>query len=368
MRGSCILFAVLVRFGLTAIAQAPNPAQVFTIIDFFPAGIDQEEAASYSDMFAAKVVQSGVFRVIDRSKLPAVLNEMEASLHDYSDQRYRQEIGSLLSASLILMGSIGRLGSWYIVSVHLVDVSTGQTMKSSSEKYPTREALVDGAGVLAERVIGKRIDPSSAASAGSTPSAAVLIPSVKQYRMKRQWEKQLQKVKADEYTKWLLTNGFQEYERTASIEEKTAFLEEYIYQTNTRGHGVDLFPSIGHLGSNIGAGLTTNWTYQFNSLFSVGVSTNVFLVATDPIRFGGASVGPVFVIGDKVELFAVSASIGFGADEGPAFPYRIGAYFKNFYIGYMGSVLLAADWALPRGGVEFGYSWFLGDRRMDPRR
>lgn len=88
MRRSYILFAVLVRFGLTAIAQAPNPAQVLAIIDFFPAGIDQEEAASYSDMFAAKVVQSGVFRVIDRSKLPAVLNEMEASLQDYSDQRY----------------------------------------------------------------------------------------------------------------------------------------------------------------------------------------------------------------------------------------------------------------------------------------
>jgi len=74
---------------------------------------------------------------------------LEFSYSQCADESCQLEIGRLLSASQLVVGSIGQIGGWLVVTVSLVDVPTGQTLGSVSEKYLSLEALIDAIASLA---------------------------------------------------------------------------------------------------------------------------------------------------------------------------------------------------------------------------
>jgi hypothetical protein len=188
----------------------------------------------------------------------------------------------------------------------------------------------------------------------------MLISSVKQKQFEQQLERMKRRIKGEQYARWLKVNGFTDYERSAALEEKMAFLEEFLYQTNTRGHAVDLALAGGRYGNRILTGITAAWSFQFNSFISAGVSANASMLM-DPVVFGSAWLGPILVFGDKVDSFAILVSTGFGGSDGPMFPIRCGLYFRNLYLGYSGQLPMGS--AKTFTGIEAGYSLFFGERR-----
>jgi hypothetical protein len=354
--------AILLLLPLSAFTQMGEDRPVLAVLDFAAAGVSEAEARVYTEVLSTRIVSSNAYRVIDREQREAILQEIEFSLSDCSDESCQLEAGRLLSASRLVVGSIGRIGIWFIASARLIDVASGQTLRSVSEKYLSVEALLDGATALAGRTLGQPL-PGPETLIAEPQSARTLISSVKQKQLQQRLDRMQRRMRADRYASWLKTHGFAEYERVAAIEEKMAFLEEYLYQTNTRGHAVDFALAFSRLNGRSLAGATAAWIFQFNSHLSAGVSAN-FSMLLQPAGFGSAGVGPLLVFGDKVDSFAVLVSAGFGGASGPMFPVRCGLYFRNFYLGYAGQFPLGdGDIA---SGLEAGYSLFLGERRTWP--
>ena len=150
------------------------------------------------------------------------------------------EIGRLLSASQLVVGSIGQIGGWLVVTVRLVDVPTGQTLGSVSEKYLCLEALIDALASLAQQTVqvaGRDVHAAEALTARSLVTSAGRVQlECKLQRLRRRVDEQL-------YARWLPEKGFAEYEQEAAIEESIEFLEEHLAQTNTWGHALDLVGS-----------------------------------------------------------------------------------------------------------------------------
>jgi hypothetical protein len=386
------VFVVLLVAALLAHPLYAEPTAgeaVLAVLDFTASGVPDAEARLLTGLLSAWIGREGTCRLVDPLEREAILEQIESSYARGPDASRELEVGRLLSATQLIVGSIGQIGGWLIVSARRVDVATGQTLNSVSEKYPSLEALLDGARQLALQTLGATgVAPSPPAT------ARALIAASNRGEVEERLRRLGRRIDPQQYTRWLAEQGFAEYERGAPVEERLVFLQEYWAQTNTRGHAAELtlsylppydrrysMPggSIAETGQYIG--LAVGWSYQFSSGFSsgayVGLTWRPALVEefdsfgtktgeADSVPLG-YQFGPLLVLRDKTEGPAVLLAPGFGYSAGALLcPLRCGIYIRNFYVGYTGL------WRYEEGvflhGVESGYSLFFGQRRSWPAR
>ena len=130
-------------------AQEDEEKPVLSVLDFTATGISAAEAKVFTDVLSTYIVRTGTCQLIDRKQRETILEHIEFSYSQCADESCQLEIGRLLSASQLVVGSIGQIGGWLVVPVRLVDVPTGQTLGSVSEKYLSLEALIDAIAALA---------------------------------------------------------------------------------------------------------------------------------------------------------------------------------------------------------------------------
>ena len=93
------------------------------------------------------------FDVLDRSQRDNILKEIEFSLSDCADESCQLEAGRMLTADIIIVGSIGKVGTRLALNVQLIDVETGATKSSAANIYASMDALVDGLRILVASLI-----------------------------------------------------------------------------------------------------------------------------------------------------------------------------------------------------------------------
>lgn len=120
----------------------PEERPIITVLDFKASSISTSEVEIFVDYLTSHIVETNVFRVIDRSQRQSILEELEFAASDCTDESCQLEIGKMLAASQIIVGSIGKVGDRYLLSIKLIDVQTGQTLRSEARNYPRLETLV----------------------------------------------------------------------------------------------------------------------------------------------------------------------------------------------------------------------------------
>jgi hypothetical protein len=375
-RLAVLLFSASLPFLLHAQANSPGP--ILAVLDFSSeGGVAVAETRVFTELLSAYIARTGEWRVIDPKQREAVLELIQLNADS------PMEIGRLLSASQLVVGSVGQIGGWLILSARRVDVPTGQTLFSVSRKYPSLQALLDGAGPLARETVGAAAE----APAASATTARALIAASNRGELEQRLERLRRRVADARYARWLEEQGFSDYQREAPLEERLVFLEEYLDRTNTRGSAAELalawlppyrrsYDAPGGAVDETGqvVGVTAGWSYQFNSIFSSGAYVGVTwrqarLEGTGSVDSSplGGYLGPLFIFGDKTEGWAVLLAPGFGYGAGTLLcPLRFGLYYRNFYLGYYG--LWRFEERLLLHGVETGYSLFLGRRRSWPSK
>ena len=261
-------------------AQAGPDLPVLSVLDFAATSVSASEARVITDVLSTYIVRTGAYRVIDRNQREAMLEEIEYSYSDCTDQSCQLEIGRLLSAAQLVVGSIGRIEGWLVATVRLVDVPTGQVLGSVSQKYPSLEAVIDG---LPDLALQTAQAGGREAGAGEELTAQSLVTSAKRGELEAHLQRLRRRTDAQLYARWLAERDFADYEARAPIEEKLEFLKEFQTQANTRGHAVETslsyLPFQGRgtdldggysIASGALAGWTLSWSYQFSNRLSAG--------------------------------------------------------------------------------------------------
>jgi hypothetical protein len=403
----------------------PNPAALWaadaqdkpsiSVLDFRVTGIATAEAELFVDFMSSHIVRTGKYRVIDRMQRQSLLQEIEFSKTECSDEKCQLEIGRLLSASQIIVGSIGKVGDWFLLNMKIIAVETGETLRTASEKYQTLNALIEDTERLAFALVG--VGPvqtaSSGASAAKAPAAkaapaaggARVNDMIRAQAKKDQLEKELSdlqgKVDMTAYRAWLEKKGFAARETEGTIEEKIAFVKEYRSSITTHGWSIELGVVYeGGSGSRLypdgdrlvwtrnGAGLRLGLMYQFGPVFSFGLSV---FGAADSVRsprvdastnqqtgvyadLDGSALGSLeFVFGNKVEGLAAllatgSGYSGFSGGLSVPLTLRLGLYYRGLNLSYAVNVSVYDDsWGVRDSPILShyiiaGYSIFLGNR------
>lgn len=137
-----LLFSVILVILATSIhSQETNPT--LSILDFAVSGISEKEGLLLVDYMSSAIHQTEKFRVIDRSQRETILKELQFSLSGCSDEACQLEAGRLLQARYIIVGSVGSIGDRFLLNMRFIDVETGETLTTSSQKYNSINDMID---------------------------------------------------------------------------------------------------------------------------------------------------------------------------------------------------------------------------------
>ena len=116
------------------------------VVDFRGDGIDQATAGRISELIRNDMVKSGKYRVIERSQIDKILNEQGFQQTGCTDTGCAVEIGKLLSANKMLVGTVMKVGQRIVITGRMVDVQSGSADYSASVEAGSENDLITAAG------------------------------------------------------------------------------------------------------------------------------------------------------------------------------------------------------------------------------
>jgi len=124
---------LLLICSFTINAQTLDPVAV---IDFSGEGLSQSSLIALSDVFRAELIASGLYNVMNRKNMDVILIE-QAFQHSgaCTDLNCMVDMGQILCVSKMFGGSIGKLGSKYIITIKIIDIETSRIEELIIENY-----------------------------------------------------------------------------------------------------------------------------------------------------------------------------------------------------------------------------------------
>ncbi len=147
-----LLISVLLFISLLPVeAVKPN----VTVIPFNSIGLSKSDAQSLTLFFETALQNTNTFVLIEQTEADNILQAQEYSLSDCLDEPCAIEIGRLLSADQIVLGTVGMVADLHYVTVKIIDVQTGQNLVAKKERDKSLSALVEKLDTIAQLLVGK---------------------------------------------------------------------------------------------------------------------------------------------------------------------------------------------------------------------
>lgn len=183
------MLARVVMMVLAMISLGAAKTWLVAVEDLTAQGVSGSDASILSDRLRADLLNTNVFRVMERGQMDKVLKEQafEASGACEGGQCAVQ-LGRLLSVDRLVVGSVGRIGTVYTLQVRLLDVTTGEVVASATED---RSGAIDGLLTKSIPAIAKKLAAVQEEGARSTEVAtSPKIPPRKDLSSKPQGPKE----------------------------------------------------------------------------------------------------------------------------------------------------------------------------------
>lgn len=164
MRGNAarIAFEKPVSFAPGTILKLKVPKKTLAVVDFEVIRGNQKEAGRVTlEGLTSALVDSGQFIVVERSKLKAVMSELELSLSGMARETPDKFAGKLMIADLILTGTLADMQNEWDINLRLLNTRTGQAIAAIAMKTKLfKPAELRDSGPWNEDFEAARLDPS----------------------------------------------------------------------------------------------------------------------------------------------------------------------------------------------------------------
>ena len=153
MKKLFIIFLAL--FSVFAIEAQDKP--LVSVLPFNTAnggGISDADAASLTSFFEVVLINTGRYKVVEQTQADSILKTQAISLSGCADESCAIEIGKLLTADTIVLGGVNKIGGIYLLTVKMVSVELGESVKADNIRGNSLEELVDMVPDLVYRLAG----------------------------------------------------------------------------------------------------------------------------------------------------------------------------------------------------------------------
>ncbi len=156
-----------------------QPEINIALFEFVSRGLGKTEAAIISDRIRLELKNTGVFNVLEREMMKAILNEQQFQQTGCTDSECLVEVGQLLAVDKMVGGSISKIGNLYVIEARIIDVETGSIDKNVAEDYsgPIELLLVNTTKKLVRKLTGQESELTQVTATVYTGQADIIISS-----------------------------------------------------------------------------------------------------------------------------------------------------------------------------------------------
>ncbi len=97
-------------------------------------GAEEDIGAQIAENFHTALAASGVYSMIERGQLEAILEEKKLQYSDLSDAETASEFGKIAGAEYIIVGSITKLGSEWTINARMIDADNAEVIKAAQAR------------------------------------------------------------------------------------------------------------------------------------------------------------------------------------------------------------------------------------------
>ncbi len=127
-----LLAPLLLHLPATVRAQEKESVAV---MDMEGRGISTIEAQTLTDRMRSELVRTGAVTVVERGQMQTILAEQDFQLTGCTSDECAVEIGQLLGVSMMITGSVGKIGSTYTLDLRTIDIATGAIANTMTRDY-----------------------------------------------------------------------------------------------------------------------------------------------------------------------------------------------------------------------------------------
>ena len=155
---------------LPAILSAQQ-SESLAVLDLEGRGISALEASSLTDRLRSELVKTGAVTVVERGQMNQLLEEQDFQMTGCTSDECAVEVGQLLGVSLMVAGSIGKLGNTFLVDVRIIDIQTGAIIETMTRNYRGEiDGLIEQIEELARDIVSwPRMDEITLLEEGPGP-------------------------------------------------------------------------------------------------------------------------------------------------------------------------------------------------------
>lgn len=128
-----IIFSGLMLFFLMAAgADAAESKQTIAVLDFESVGSEAHFGKAVSEIMRTELISTRQFRVVERAQINKALSEQQLQRSGLIDDKSAVQIGKLIGADLMIVGSVVKIGASYTINSRMIDVKTGEAKLGQS--------------------------------------------------------------------------------------------------------------------------------------------------------------------------------------------------------------------------------------------
>ena len=136
--------------------------ETVAIIDLEPIGVSANDAKALTQRLTSQMIQIGKYTIVERSEMKRLLDEQKFQYSGCVDVACAVEIGKMLGAKTMVVGSVSKVGTVYSVDARMIDVKSAENYISAD--YTTTEdigdLLIEGMKSIAYQLCEKKYTKS----------------------------------------------------------------------------------------------------------------------------------------------------------------------------------------------------------------
>ena len=109
--------------------------EYIAIIDFEGISVSEADAKALTQRLTSEMIKLEVYQVLERSEMKRLLDEQKFQYSGCVDLKCAVELGRMLGAKYMIVGSISKVGNTYSISTRIVNVETGSILHTTTYDY-----------------------------------------------------------------------------------------------------------------------------------------------------------------------------------------------------------------------------------------
>ena len=152
------VFLLLIIFVFTACQAAAQETKTTAAVMDLDAkeGVSPGVASMLSDYLRTQLVNTNKFTIVTRENMEQLLKEQSFQMSGCASNECIVQMGQLLGVRKMVAGSIGKIGTTYLLSLKLIDVQSGQIEKAETEECAgcKEEYLISSVRSISQKIVG----------------------------------------------------------------------------------------------------------------------------------------------------------------------------------------------------------------------